>query len=395
MIWISQTKVVQQEQPLITVDNPAEFDSKLWKSKSDSWEIDQRHKLEVTYVISKMFLNASEELRNLVGIFENLEQNFQPWKMAYYRLFLFIYIWILLAAVILGFLLARSVTTKVATLVNATKQAASGDLNVRVRVNSQDEIGSLAQSFNLMMDDIQRGRDRIVYLEKVSSWQEIARRLAHEIKNPLTPIQLAIQELHRSYRGKDKAFSSKLDDSLEIVEEEVETLRRMVQTFSEFARLPAVQSEPTDLTTFVSDYLKHNPQYTDRVRLQTQETRTPVLLDRLLMGRVLANLIDNGLQACTDNASVDLNVYNQNDWGVLEVADQGVGLDHESRERLFQPYFTTKAEGTGLGLAIVKKIVLQHGGEISVSDRAGGGTKFIVRLRLTTPTTTLEIHGGA
>jgi nitrogen fixation/metabolism regulation signal transduction histidine kinase len=393
--WISQTRLLRGGDELLRVASPVSFAAGEWKSKRDRWPVTGEVELEVTFVIAEQFLAASGELRELVLTLENLHANFQPWKMGYYRLFLYIYLGILLAAVVLGFLLARSVTKRIAQVVKANKLASAGDLAVRVGFRSRDEIGSLAESFNQMMDDIQSSRDRIVYLEKISSWQEIARRLAHEIKNPLTPIQLAIQELHRTYRGEDPAFRSKLDDSLEIVEEEVGTLRRMVETFSEFARMPTVASEPADLNAFASDFLKLHPQYSGRVELVLAPGPVPVLLDRILMGRVLSNLIDNGLDASPAEATVDVQVARVDGWGMISVIDRGSGLSEEARGHLFQPYFTSKAQGTGLGLAIVKKIVLQHGGEIAVSDGETRGTVFTVRLRTVLSAKLVPTDGGS
>ena len=133
--WVSQARVVKGEQILASAKSPAEFPADRWKSKNDGWDLGDGIRLELTFVIGTEFLDSSGELRDLVVTLENLEENFQPWKMGYYKLFLFIYSWILLAAVILGYLLARSVTKRVAKLVEATKLAAQGDLDVRVVVS--------------------------------------------------------------------------------------------------------------------------------------------------------------------------------------------------------------------------------------------------------------------
>jgi nitrogen fixation/metabolism regulation signal transduction histidine kinase len=379
---IRQARLLAADQELFAADSQELFKEDEYKFKTEQWELGSDRRLEVTFAISKAFLAASDRLRELVVTLESVQANFQPWKMGYYRLFLFIYTWILVAAVVLGVLLSRSVTKRVATLFSATKRAALGDLTVRVPIKGRDEIGSLTESFNQMMDDIQRGRDRIVYLEKVSSWQDIARRLAHEIKNPLTPIQLAIQELHRSYRGGDAQFGAKLNDSLEIVEEEVGTLRRMVETFSEFAKMPDVQAVSMEISGFVQEFLKHNPHISGRVVFEPPQEPVVVRLDKALMGRVLMNLVTNGLEASPPEGKVTVAIFKGPSWGTLRVSDRGSGLAPEARARIFQPYFTTKTHGTGLGLAIVKKIVLQHGGEIAVEDGKDGGTVFEVRLQL-------------
>ncbi|HOX42183.1 MAG TPA: ATP-binding protein [Myxococcota bacterium] len=383
--WISRARLLSGGEVWLEVQHPEEFPKQAWKSKTDRWQLgqaDDAPTLEVTFVIRRDFLAASEALRELVLTLEDVEENFQPWKLAYYRMFLLAYTVILIAAVLLGILLARGVTGRVARLVAAVHQASGGNLGVRVEVRSRDEIGQLTVAFNQMLDDLQRGRDRIVYLEKISSWQEIARRLAHEIKNPLTPIQLAVQELHRSYRGDDPKFTAKLSASVEIVEEEVGTLRRMVETFSAFAKMPAVQPQPAELNAFVADFLKLNPQFSGRVGFEPRAVAIPVRLDRSLMGRVLTNLINNGLEASPSDQRVELEVGGADGWGWLRVIDHGAGLSELARQRLFQPYFTTKEHGTGLGLAIVKKIVLQHGGEISAAEGVERGAVFTVRLPL-------------
>ncbi len=377
---IADARLLAEQEEVLRVHSPQDFPEERYRFRSESWRLAGDHRLELTLVMDRQFLQDSEELRDLVVKLEEVKKGFSAWHSAYYRLFLFIYLWILLTSVALGVWLARSVTGRVARLVEATRAAAGGDLEARVPVRGRDEIGELSASFNVMLDEIRRGRDRIVYLEKISAWQGLARRLAHEIKNPLTPIQLAIQELHRSYRGDDPAFLYKLNESLEIVEEEVATLRRLVETFSEFAKMPPLQAETVEINTFLSDFLRHNPHLAGKVELRAGTPAT-VKLDRNLMGRVLVNLIQNGLEATGDDKPVELEVEAGESWVTVQVADRGPGLSAEARERLFQPYFTTKPDGTGLGLAIVKKIILQHGGEIGIQDREGGGTIFNLRLR--------------
>jgi two-component system nitrogen regulation sensor histidine kinase NtrY len=216
----------------------------------------------------------------------------------------------------------------------------------------------------------------------------VARRLAHEIKNPLTPIQLAFQQLEARWRdtpGGDPAFGRLLGDAAEIVHQEVATLQRLVEEFSAFARLPDVRPEPADLSTFVAEFLRTSPQLAEaaEVALVDAGGPVPVALDAALMRRVLANLTDNAVQAARPaRARLHLGVARTGDRAVLTVADEGPGIEPWLRPRVFDPYVTTKATGTGLGLAIAKKIVLQHGGEIEVGERPGGGAAFTIALPL-------------
>jgi nitrogen fixation/metabolism regulation signal transduction histidine kinase len=239
-----------------------------------------------------------------------------------------------------------------------------------------------------MVEEVRQGRDRIIYLEKISGWQEVARRLAHEIKNPLTPIQLAFQQLEARWRatpGGDPQFARLLSEAGEIVRQEVATLQRLVEEFSAFARLPDVAPEPADLGQFVAEFVRTSPQLAERAEVQVTlaADRIPVALDSALMRRVLVNLTENAIQAAgPEKARLRLGVARGRDRAILTVADEGPGVDPAVRPRVFDPYFTTKGEGTGLGLAIVKKIVLQHGGEVELGENPGGGACFTIWLPL-------------
>ena len=157
------------------------------------------------------------------------------------------------ATVVLGFFLARGITRRINRLANAINQVAAGNLDVRVPVTGSDELTELARVFNRMLGEMQQSRARIEYLQRIGAWQEMAQRLAHEIKNPLTPIQLAVQECHRKYGGDDPKFRALLDTTLEIVEEEVGTLRRLVGNFSSFARLPHAELREASLRDFLRE----------------------------------------------------------------------------------------------------------------------------------------------
>jgi nitrogen fixation/metabolism regulation signal transduction histidine kinase len=241
-----------------------------------------------------------------------------------------------------------------------------------------------------MVREVRESRDRIVYLEKISGWQEVARRLAHEIKNPLTPMKLAFQQLEASWerseaRELDPDFGKVVSEAAEIVRDEVGTLQRLVEEFSAFAKLPDVKPEAADLGKFVDQFLRTSPQIGEDADVEVVKAAgaCPVSIDRGLMRRVLANLCSNAIEAARPaRARIHLGVARTRERAVLTVADEGPGIDRALRARIFDPYFTTKGTGTGLGLAIAKKIVLQHGGEIQVGDRPGGGASFSVVLPL-------------
>jgi signal transduction histidine kinase len=174
-------------------------------------------------------------------------------------------------------------------------------------------------------------------------------------------------------------------DAGEIVRDEIATLQRLVEEFSAFAKLPEVRAAPAELGAFVEDFVRTSPQITEKadVEVVRASPECPVALDKTLMRRVLTNLCANAVEASLPTrARIHLGISRTRDRAVLTVSDEGPGIDRAVRERIFDPYFTTKGTGTGLGLAIVKKIVLQHGGEIQAGERPGGGASFSVVLPL-------------
>jgi two-component system, NtrC family, nitrogen regulation sensor histidine kinase NtrY len=301
-------------------------------------------------------------------------------------------------AIAVGSLLARGVAVRLGELASATQRVGAGNLTVRVSEAGNDEISALARAFNRMLSEVEASRARIEYLQRISAWQEMARRLAHEIKNPLTPIQLGVQEIHRRYHGPDEQFRDLLDTTLEIVEDEVGTLRRLVSEFSDFARLPQAHLENADLNEFLREQRRQieTPETDELSVIRVAATRprftwqlldggADVAIDRQMLRRVLLNLIQNAADALGDAkvASPEINVTltREGEFFAVDVEDNGPGIPLVMREVIFDPYITTKHTGTGLGLAIVKKIAIEHGGTVTAHAGSLGGA----RLRLTIP----------
>jgi nitrogen fixation/metabolism regulation signal transduction histidine kinase len=360
-----------------------------WREAPARVELPGGGRLECVFAIEAQYFADLAESRDLAEVVHGVDALRAEIRRSYVRAFgALLVVWALVAA-LLGIILARRTTRRVSALVAAVRRLAAGDLLVQVDAGrSTDEVAGLARAFNAMVREVREGRDRIVYLEKISGWQEVARRLAHEIKNPLTPMQLAFQQLQARWERApgDPGFGALLADAGEIVREEIGTLQRLVDEFSAFAKLPDVRPEPADLSEYVEEFLRTSPQLAEAAELEVVHAggAYPVALDRTLMRRVLANLCGNAVDAARPGrARIHLGIARTRDRAVLTVADEGPGVDPDLRERIFDPYFTTKkGTGTGLGLAIVKKIVLQHGGEIQVGDRPGGGASFTVALPL-------------
>jgi two-component system, NtrC family, nitrogen regulation sensor histidine kinase NtrY len=317
--------------------------------------------------------------------------------------YLIVYIAFLLSVIVitlaLGFVLSRRVTRRVGDLAEAAREVGAGDLDVVVATDARDEVGELTRAFNEMVRDLRESRERIDYLSRIGAWQQFARRLAHEIKNPLTPIQLAAQEMRQGYGGDDPTYRRKLEDAASIIQEEVATLRRLVGEFSSFAKLPEASLAQADLGGFLQDLERNIPAILDdegvtpdavQVRCEAPPEPLPVAIDAMMLKRCVDNLVRNAVQAVRQQAppeggQVVLGVRREAGEALLEVRDNGPGIPSEHRGRVFDPYFTTRSEGTGLGLAIVKKVVLEHGGRIECDASPEGGALFRVRIPL---------HGG-
>jgi nitrogen fixation/metabolism regulation signal transduction histidine kinase len=236
-----------------------------------------------------------------------------------------------------------------------------------------------------MVAELAEARSRLGYLQKVSAWQEVARRLAHEIKNPLTPIQLAVQELASKYRGGDLGYEKLLATVQEILKEEVGVIRRLVDDFSAFAKLPKVEPRAVDLGQIADDFVRGHAEWQPFLRFAPPAEPVGAQCDRMLIRRVLANLVENAVQAAEGagrEPAVELSVSADRERGTASIVvdDNGPGVPAGERERVFDPYVTTKEHGTGLGLAIVRKIVLDHGGDVHASAAPTGGARLTVTL---------------
>ncbi|MCC6996478.1 MAG: HAMP domain-containing protein [Deltaproteobacteria bacterium] len=342
-------------------------------------------RLELTFATPWAPFREHQALGDFAIARRSLGQIHDDLQRPYRNVFLLLMGGVVLLVGLLGWLLARRAVGAVGELAVATRKLAGGDLAAEVPVAGKDEIAELGRAWNEMLRELGHSRAQITYLQKIGAWQDVARRLAHEIKNPLTPIQLAVQQLSTSYAGDDPRFKRLLGDAAEIVGEEIGTLRRLVDDFSAFAKLPRVEPAPLDLAVLAEDTLRMNADFDGRASY-SGDGPIRVVGDKQLLKRALVNLIDNALEAGGAKGRAAVTVLSDGRRATLTVDDDGPGVPAELRERIFDPYFTTKERGTGLGLAIVKKILLDHGGDVTVAARADGrpGSRFMLTLPLAT-----------
>jgi two-component system nitrogen regulation sensor histidine kinase NtrY len=237
--------------------------------------------------------------------------------------------------------------------------------------------------FVIVMEDL----TELVNAQKKAAWSEVAKRIAHEIKNPLTPIKLSAERIRRKLLGRlERADDRVIDESTESIIREVEGMRGLVDEFSQFARMPILRSVPGDINVVVREAVGPymGSAAPERIALHLSENLPQVSFDAEQMRRVVVNLLENAVRAVHDRGQgiidVDTGFTEEEGMIAVEVSDEGVGIPSEMRERIFDPYFTTKSDGTGLGLAIAMRIVEEHGGTITFSENKPQGSIFRVMI---------------
>jgi two-component system nitrogen regulation sensor histidine kinase NtrY len=294
----------------------------------------------------------------------------------------------LIGVVLIGLLVARRTARDLDQLVAGSLAAARGDLDHRVPVRSEDEVGAVAAAFNFMMEDLRSSKERLVIAERIAAWQEIARRLAHEIKNPLTPIQMAMDTLRKTWKKQHPSFGEILEESTTTVMEEADRLKHIVSEFSAFARMPKPEFQRLDLNELVRSALALYQGGAAPIGITLFAPLPQIDADKNQLNQVVLNLVENARDAIGQrpdgHITVSTRLGEAGDRALLIVEDNGPGIPGDLKDKVFAPYFTTKHAkgGTGLGLAIVHRIVSDHGGRIAVADTPGGGARFAIELPL-------------
>jgi nitrogen fixation/metabolism regulation signal transduction histidine kinase len=249
----------------------------------------------------------------------------------------------------------------------------------------RDELSVLARSFNHMTEQLTSQRDRLVQTERVAAWRELARRLAHELKNPLFPLQLTVENLIRARELPAEEFDEVFRESTQTLGMEIANLKTIIGRFSDFSKMPKPELERIevkDVIERVRSLYASGMQNGAGMKYEVRVSNDSMLIDAdpELLHRALSNLVLNAMDAMPDGGTLTLSAKPLGNQVEIRVADTGQGLTPEECERLFTPYYTTKQHGTGLGLAIVQSVVADHKGKIAVESRTGEGATFVITL---------------
>ncbi len=292
-----------------------------------------------------------------------------------------------LLGLMLSFWTASRVTKPLLDLASSVREVAGGKWDARAHAFSSDEVGQLARDFNRMTEQLVEQRDRMIQSERVAAWRELARRLAHELKNPLFPLQITIENLQRSRGASAEEFDEVFRESTATLLAELGHLKTIIGRFSDFAKMPAPHLEEVDVNQLAREvvhlfeaqlHAPGRPQVDTTLQLSADVGKIPGDPDQLR--RALSNLVLNALDAMPKGGALTVQTSRRDGKVDVEVSDTGEGLTPEECDRLFTPYYTTKQHGTGLGLAIVQSVVSDHKGTITVRSERGKGTTFRIEL---------------
>jgi len=293
----------------------------------------------------------------------------------------------ILLGVLLGWWATERVTRPVNELARGARDVAAGNWSAKVNVPAGDEMGELADAFNRMTAELVERQNRALQAERVAAWRELARRLAHELKNPLFPLQITIENMQRARAAGAQEFDETFQEGARTLLDEVRNFKTIIGRFSDFSRMPPPQFERVNIGDAISDAVRlYEAQLSlndIRVHAQVSCAALTIDADPDQLRRALGNLILNAIDAMPNGGSLTFSVVGLEHAVRIAVTDTGQGLTEEEGSRLFTPYYTTKQHGTGLGLAIVQGVVSDHQGTIIVESGTGRGATFIIELPIT------------
>lgn len=290
-----------------------------------------------------------------------------------------ILIFILIAGLIISRLISRRLVKPLMELTEGSKRLGAGDLGYRIPLSGNDEFADLARSFNEMAFEISENQKKLIRAERLAAWREVARRIAHEIKNPLTPITVELYRLKEMLARRTGGVSDDITKALDTINTRIKTLQELAGHFSTFAKEPELRKRKCAIADVLAETVRLYD-YLDNVSITTSihENLPAIELDPQMMGRVFGNIIKNSIEASPESVGVDIRVERKDDSIKIVIKDNGPGFPAEKLNNIDTPYITTKKSGTGLGLAIIKKIIDEHGGELKLYNDVGAVVEILL-----------------
>jgi len=393
------------------------LEGKLLKSSKSSFAVDEEPKSIDIYIVrlvqssmDKRYVEVKEidGVKNLSSFSEIKDTQFKPLAIlnlpyieddGYYerelKKFMLrfgqVYSFMLILSGLLAYFLSSYITKSLKTISDKLIKTQLTKNNEKIELEaSSQEIELLIEAYNSMVDKLEESAVKLAQSEREQAWREMAKQVAHEIKNPLTPMRLTVQSFQRKFDVNDSNITQKLDDYSKTLLQQIDTMNSVASAFSNFASMPAQQNEQINLINVVRLALEiFNENY---IRFETNENEIFTNMDRTQLIRVITNLVKNATQSIQDNTinpSIIVTVYKENSNAIITVKDNGIGISEENKPYVFEPKFTTKTSGMGLGLGIIKKIIENYNGTIAFESQPNVGTKFIVSFPIITNVKTI------
>jgi len=325
------------------------------------------------------FYPRLEHLSQALGYYRQLRETIKTQQRASLATLGLVLLAVAVVSVVLARALASRVSGPVESLGRGMLAMTEASEPVQVAPKGSEEMERLITTFNTMSLELSRSRERLALAERQAAWREVARRVAHEMKNALTPISFSLHRVRKIVPELDESDRDRFTRSLDTVLEEVEGLRRLASSFSELARLPAPEMGRVDLTEITASAVRAASETSPPVQWAPPAGPIPVRGDATLLRQAVVNLIRNACEAAGPEGAVWVAVADGAETATVTVDDDGPGWP-EDRERVLEPYMTTKPSGTGLGLSLVQRTALQHGGGLELADRPGGGARVVLTL---------------
>ena len=296
-----------------------------------------------------------------------------------------VYSFMLLISIIIAYFLSSYITKSLKAISDRITEIRLSQVNEKISdKDSPQEISQLVKAYNGLVDELDESAAKLAQSEREQAWREMAKQVAHEIKNPLTPMRLTVQSFQRKFNPEDPDINEKLDDYSKTLIQQIDTMTSVASAFSSFASMPAQQNETVNIVKIVQLALEiFNESY---IKFCSGEPEIITRMDRTQLIRIITNLVKNAIQAIPPDMpdpKILVKVYRAGDYAKITVTDNGNGISDENKSRIFEPKFTTKNSGMGLGLGIIKNIVENYNGTITFESEEGKGTRFIVLLPIT------------
>lgn len=283
---------------------------------------------------------------------------------------------IIVASTVIFLIVLSRISKPLRELKNATDQIRQGNFSVHMPETGIPEMRELKGSFNVMSRELEAVQNRLLVAEKEMIWKDLSRILAHEIKNPLTPIQLAIQRLEERLETDPERVKDILRESISIITQEIENLRLLAQDFSNYAKVNQPALEPLNPASSIREIVKSYVQDFEIILELDEDLQ--INFDKTHFYQIITNILQNAIDACEEPQPINIRLYRERSFAVLSIKDQGKGIESADLQRIFEPYFSKKNKGTGLGLALVKKLCDANSTIIRVKSKPGEGSEFIL-----------------